>query len=410
MKKWIITFMLLGVWQLSAQNKAEDFTTNQPGSKYRFHDIILLPHTPVKNQNRTGTCWSFSTLSFLESEALRKGKGEHDLSEMWVARHVYQGKAENYIRMDGKANFAQGGEFHDIPWVMERYGLVTEKAYPGLHYGDTIHIHNELEAVLKGMVDAVNRKPQKGHLTTAWKDAVRGTLDAYLGYVPKNTEEFTFEENGRRFTPKRFMKYLDLHPHDYVEITSFTHHPYYKPFVVEIPDNWQMASAFNVPLDELVTITEHALKNGYTVAWGADVSEKGFSHRNGLAILPEDERTVSDRKSKDLYLNIDGKKIPNAFMQPVPQKKVTPEMRQEWFDRKFTTDDHGMHIIGMAKDQNGMRYFIVKNSWGDSNALHGYFLVSEPYFRAKTIDIFVHKDAVPAATKKKNPCYFKHGE
>ncbi len=401
---WLLMFAGLTGW---SQAKPEDFQTNQPGSKYRFQDIVLLPHTAVKNQHRTGTCWSFSTLSFMESEAMRKGKGAPDLSEMWVARHVYQGKAENYLRMDGKANFAQGGEFHDIPWVMRRYGLVPEEAYPGLHYGDTIHIHHELEAVLKGMVDALNRKPQKGHLTTAWPQAIRGTLDAYLGYVPANTEDFTFKVKRKKYTPKSYMESLDLHPDDYVEITSFTHHPFYQPFAVEIPDNWQMAQAFNVPIDDLVAITENALTNGYTVAWGADVSEKGFSHRNGLAIWPEDPRTVSDPRSKDLYLEIDGKKVPNGFMQPVPQKTVTQAERQEMFDRKFTTDDHGMHIVGMAQDQNGMRYFIVKNSWGDSNPLHGYLMVSEPYFRAKTIMIFVHKDAVPKKIKKKDKCFFK---
>ena len=407
MKRIFFLLFLLGGILLHAQPAGTDrFTTNQPGSRYRFSDIVVLPHTPVKSQDRTGTCWSYSTLSFMESELLRKGKGEHDLAEMWVARHVYMGKAINYLRMDGKANFAQGGEFHDIPWVMRHYGLVPQAAYPGLNYGDTIHIHNELEAVLKAMVDALNKHPQKGHLTTAWKRAVKGTLDAYLGEVPDDVTQFRFKENGKTYNPKSFLKAMDLHPDDYVEITSFSHHPYYRPFVVEIPDNWQMAAAFNVPMDDMVRTVEYALEHGYTVAWGADVSEKGFSHRNGLAIVPQDPRTVSDRKAKDLYLQIDGQKVPNGFMQPVPEKQITAEMRQAAFDDKRTTDDHGMHIIGMARDQNGKRYFIVKNSWGNSNALGGYFFVSEPYFRYKTIMIFLHKKAVPKDIRQKDKCFF----
>jgi len=403
MKK--ITLVVLGCflsWGLQAQIfGTHEELTNREGSQYRFRVIKHLDATPVKNQGRTGTCWSFSSLSFLESELLRMGKPQVNLSEMWIARNAYVGKAVNYLRMDGHTNFGQGGEFHDIPWVMKHYGLVPEEAYPGLAYGEARHNHGELYAVLKAQLEALKKLPQGGKLTPSWKKAFTQTLDAYLGAVPDNTEDFKFKVNGRTFTPKSYAKHLGLNPDNYVSITSFTHHPFYTSFVIEIPDNWSFQTAYNVPVDELLKITEDAIMKGYTVAWGADVSEKGFSHRNGLAIFPEDERTVSDRKSKDLFLKIDGEKVPNAFMQPVKEIEVTQEMRQDAFDRKLTTDDHGMHIVGIAMDQTGKKYFIVKNSWGNTNDLNGYFFVSYPYFKYKTIMVFLNKDALPASLKKK---------
>ncbi len=379
----------------------KEILTNKEGNDYRFEIVTQLDATPVKNQYRTGTCWSFSTMSFLESEILRKGKPQVNLSEMWIARHAYTGKAQNYLRRDGNNNFGPGGLFHDIPWVIKNYGLVPEFVYPGLAYGEEKHNHSELHAVLKSMVETLNKKPQGGKLTTAWLKAYKGILDAYLGFVPENPEEMTFEIFGKKFTPRSFAEYLDINPDDYVEFTSFTHHPFYTWFALEIPDNWNYQQAFNVTMDELTLIVEHALMNGYTVAWGSDVSEKGFSHRNGLAIMPEDERTVSDKKSREKFLDIDGEKIPNGFMQPVKEIEVTQEMRQDAFERKLTTDDHGMHIVGIVKDQNGKKYFIVKNSWGDTNDLNGFFFVSYPYFKYKTTMIMVHKDAVPKDIKKK---------
>jgi len=403
MKKYV--FLLVSFWIISAAPAQEIFTdkvlTNKKGSDYRFEILKLLDATPVKNQYRTGTCWSFSGMSFLESEALRMGKPAVNLSEMWIARHAYVGKAKNYLLRDGHNNFGQGGLFHDIPWVIRRYGLVPEKVYPGLAYGEAKHNHNELHAVLYNMVKALNKKPQNGHLTTAWLPAFKKTLDAYLGEVPENAEDMHFVVNGKVYTPKSYAQYLGIDPDNYIELTSFTHHPFYTWFALEIPDNWNFNQAFNVPLDELTEITEKALLNGYTVAWGSDVSEKGFSHRNGLALVPEDERTVSDKKSDEKFLEIEGEKVPNAFMQPVKEITVTPEMRQDAFERKFTTDDHGMHIIGIAKDQTGKKYFIVKNSWGDTNELHGYIFVSYPYFRYKTTMIMLHKDALPRKLRKK---------
>jgi len=386
-------------FQTAKKNK--NYFTNYKGSNYEFYMIRHIDATPVKNQNRTGTCWSFSGLSFFESELLRMGKPAFNLSEMWIARNAYIGKAQNYLLMDVHLNFGQGGEFHDIPWVVNHYGMVPEYAYQGKAYGGDKHNHNELKAVLTAMLKALKDKPQNGKLTASWKKAYTNVLDAYLGNVPDNTEDFTFNYDDKTFTPKSFAKYLELNMDDYVELTSFTHHPYYKAFAMEIPDNWQMHTTYNIPLDELMEISENAIRKGYSFAWGADVSEKGFSHRKGLAILPKDERTVQDKRTASKYFDEDDKQISNAFFKPVKEKIVPPAERQKAFENGETTDDHGMHIVGMVRDQAGTKYFIVKNSWGESNELNGHFLVSFPYFKYKTIDIFVHKDALPKSLKKK---------
>ncbi|NPA42977.1 MAG: aminopeptidase [Chlorobi bacterium] len=401
MKKLFFFFIMISLTSMRAQWKEGDTITNRKGSTYRFVITKINKATPVKNQHRTGTCWSFSGLSFLESEVMRKGGPETDLSEMWVARHAYLEKARNYIRTDGHTNFGQGSLFHDVTWTAATAGLVPEKAYPGRAYGGDKHHHGELHAVLHNMLKALNKRPQGGKLTPVWFDAFRRTLDTYLGEVPGDPEEYYFIFKGKSFNPKSFVKYLKINPEDYEEYTSFTHHPFYTSFPLEIPDNWHMLPSRNVPVDELVRITEHALQKGYTVAWGSDVSEKGFSHRNGLAVMPEDPRTVSRPKSDSLYFTVKGQKVPNAFLQPVKEVRVTQKMRQEAFETKATTDDHGMHIIGLARDQKGNKYFIVKNSWGASNDLGGYLLVSYPYFAYKTTMIMVHKDAVPKDIRKK---------
>ncbi len=403
MKKylWLLGALFLFQTSWSQFKKGETFT-NKDGSDYKFTVIRHLEDTSVKNQNRTGTCWSFSSMSFFESELLRKGKGVFDLSEMWVARNAYLGKAMNYLRMGGHANFGPGGEFHDIPWVAKRYGLVPESAYSGRAYGGDAHNHAELQAVLKGMVDALNKKPQNKRLTKVWKKAYMNVVDAYLGDVPEDTENFKFNYKGKQYTPKTFADFLDIDMDDYVELTSFTHHPYYTRFALEIPDNWQMATAYNIPLDEFMSVAENAIMKGYTFAWGADVSEKGFSHRNALAIMPVDEKSVQDRKSKDKFFKENGKKIPNGYLQPVKEKWVTPEEKQEAYEDGRTTDDHGMHIVGIVKDQTGKKYFVVKNSWGTKfNKLNGYFLSSFSFFRYKSIAIMMHKDVLSKSLRKK---------
>jgi bleomycin hydrolase len=386
---------------LTAQ--AQETFSNKKGSDYKFTTVVDLDETDVKNQNRTGTCWSFSSLSFFESELIRTGKGKHFLSPMYIVRNAYIGKAENYLRMYGTFNFGQGGAFHDIPWVMERYGIVPEEAYKGLNYGADAHNHDEMEAMLKAMVEVLAKKPQGDKLTPVWKDAFEGVTDAYLGELPSNVEDFKFTYEGKEYNPISYYKSLELNMDDYVSLTSYTHHPFYKPFVLEVQDNWAMKTGYNLPLDEFMTVMKDALKNGYTYAWGADVSEKGFSYRDGLAINPEDPSTIETKGSDDKFFNSAGaEKISNAFLAPVKEKMVTQEERQMAFDAQETTDDHGMHITGLIKDQKGNEYFVVKNSWGkDHNQCDGYFYASEAYARYKTMNILVHKDALSKDMKKK---------
>ncbi|MCT4579939.1 MAG: C1 family peptidase [Flavobacteriales bacterium] len=380
----------------------EKFETNKEGSEYKFKVIKDLEATDVQNQGRTGTCWSFSSLSFFESEILRLGHGKHNLSEMFIARNAYIGKAENFLRMYGTFTFGPGGAFHDIPWVIRRYGIVPEEVYKGLNYGDTIHRHAEMEAILGATVKELAKKPQNDHLTPVWKKAYTGILDAYLGDLPDNVEDFKFTYEGKEYTPKSYSESLGLNMDDYVSLTSYTHHPFYSQFVLEVQDNWAMQSGYNLPLDEFMQVMEDAIKNGYTFAWGADVSEKGFNYRDALAILPEDESTIK-REGRDNkhFSDAGAKKISNAFVTPVKERIVTQEERQIAFDNQETTDDHGMHVTGLVEDQNGTKYFIVKNSWGKSNECDGYFYASFPYARYKTMNILIHKDAINKKLQKK---------
>jgi bleomycin hydrolase len=402
MKKIILSIAFLGLAaQFSfAQN---DTITNKKGSEYNFTVIKDLEETEIQNQNRTGTCWSFSSLSFFESELLRTGKGKHDLSEMFIVRNAYIGKAENYLRYYGTFTFGPGGAFHDIPWVIKRYGIVPQEVYQGLNYGDTTHNHSEMGALLEASVKELAKKPQNGKLTPVWKNALTGITDAYLGDLPNDLEELRFTYNGKEYTPKSYAKELELNMDDYISLTSYTHHPFYDEFVLEVQDNWALQSSYNLPLDEFMDVMENAIKDGYSFAWGADVSEKGFSPRDALAILPKDQSTIEKKGSDNKHFSDAGaEKISNAFVSPVEEKIVTQEERQIAFDNQETTDDHGMHITGLVKDQKGTKYFVVKNSWGtDYNQCDGYFYASFPYVRYKTMNIQIHKDALPKALKKK---------
>ena len=374
----------------------QDVITNKTGSKYVFKSVYELPGTAVKDQCKTATCWSFSTLSMLESELLRNGKGNHDLSEMYVVRWGYVEKAINFIRMNGKCNFEQGGEGHDIPYIIGKYGIVPEEVYKGLEYGQSHHNHDEMLALLQGMMDKLKTNPG-GTYSKVWIQAVEGVLDAYLGKIPK-----TFQYKGKEYTPQTFAASLELNMEDYAALTSFSHHPYNKPFTMEVPDNWSMQQAWNVTLDELTQTTIDALKKGYTVAWAADVSEKGFSFRDGLGIIPVNDTLVKKKGDDSRFFNDAGAiRSGSAFDQPYPEKQITAELRQDEFDRQLTTDDHGMHITGLLTDQNGTRYFKVKNSWGTANHCGGYLFVSEAYFRLKTISIMLHKDAIDKKLKQK---------
>lgn len=398
MKKWIfsVSFLFLAVGTF-AQEKIK----NAENSSYEFTKVAHLDATPVQSQGYTGTCWSFSALSFFESELIRKGtKNPAPLSEMYVARKAYEAKAEKYIRMDGKTNFGEGGAFHDIPYVFKNYGIVPKEIYQGYNTGTETYDHSELFSLLNGMVEGVlaYSKELKGQgLSDSWKLAVSAILDAYLG---KDVKEFEFK--GKKYTPKSYFQSLNLNLNDYVSITSFTNHGLYEKCQLEIPDNWSNGSSYNVSLGDLYTIAEYALKNGYTIAWAADVSEKGFSFKEGIAIVPEDPSTIqiSGRDNKN-FSDAGADKSSNAFLNPVKEIKVTPELRQKGYDNKTTTDDHGMHITGLYKDQKGTNYFLVKNSWGTSNYPQGYLYVSENYFNLKTINIYLHKDGVPKDLKNK---------
>ncbi|MDR0802255.1 C1 family peptidase [Fluviicola sp.] len=395
MKKQI----LFSILALSTQIAFSQTVTNAPDSKYQFTKVAQLDATPVENQGMSGTCWSFSSLSFFESELIRLGhKNPAELSEMYIVRKAYEAKADRFIRMDGKINFSEGGAFHDIPYVIKRYGIVPKSVYTGLTNGKTTYNHEELFSVLNSFMQTILAEVQKGHgIGTEWKTAFSAILDSYLG---PDITEFTFE--GKKYTPMTYANSLGLKMDDYVSVTSFSNDPFYEPCEITIPDNWAWGDSYNVPLEDLVSVAENALKNGFTLAWGADVSEKGFNFRQGIAIIPEDESTIQVRGKDNKSFNDAGAaKVSNAFLEPVKEQTITQEKRQKGYDEKMTTDDHGMHIVGLFKDQNGTRFFLVKNSWGTDNLPQGYLYVSEHYFRMKTINIYLNKDGLPKDLKMK---------
>lgn len=375
------------------------FAFGQNPQGYNFTTIYDLPATPVKDQHRSGTCWSFSGLSFIESEMIRLGKQPIDLSEMFIVRHCYAEKANRYVRMHGSLNFGGGGAFHDVLYVLKHFGAMPENVYPGLGYGEDKHVHGEVDNVLKGYVDAVIKNGNR-KLSTGWKPGYEGILNAYFGSLPA-----TFTYNNKQYTPQSFSKdVIGINPDDYVQVTSFLHHPFYTSFIIEVPDNWLWGSVYNVPLEELMLIMEHSLKEGYTIGWATDVSEKGFSHRNGIAIVPETdlaELNDTERSRWESLTTEEREKLLYSFDAPVKEKVITPEIRQIAFDNYQTTDDHGMHITGMVKDQNGAVYYKVKNSWNTDSKHSGYLYASEVFVKYKTISLMVHKNAIPKSVRKR---------
>ena len=366
---------------------------------YQFTMVKEVPTTSVKDQYRSGTCWSFSGLAFIESELLRIGKGEYDLSAMWVVRKSYEDQARKYVRMHGSLNFSAGGAFVDVLNVIKNHGIVPTEVYKGLNYGEDKHVHGELDNILKSYVDAVLKNGNK-KLSPVWLDAYKAVLDVYMGKEPEN---FTY--NGKTYKDsKEFAKSLNLNIDDYVNISSFTHHPFYEKFIIEVPDNWAYGEVYNLPLDEMMEVIDNAINNGYTLAWGADVSEKGFKYAKGFAVIPAEERPDLDGLERDKWEKLSAKEKEEQlykFDKPLPEKTITQEIRQNAFDNWETTDDHGMQIAGIAKDQNGTKYYYVKNSWNTANIYNGFFYASETFVKYKTLNYVVHKDAIPKDIKKK---------
>ncbi len=358
---------------------------------YRFTTVVNQKVTPVKNQAATGTCWCFATTSFIEAELLRQGKGEYDLSEMYIVRQKYMNQLDdNYLRR-GKGNISQGSLSPSWVTAFNQIGIVPEEAYTGINYDSPTHNHKELTTYMEAIAaEAIKMR----HRSPEYFELMNSLFDIYMGKLP---ESFTYK--GKQYTPKSFAASLDIHTDDYVMLTSFTHRPYYREFEIEVPDNWEHARMYNLPLDELMAAADHALRNGYTVLWDGDVSEKGFSFKNGVAINPETEQT-EDLKNTDFarWNKMDAQeRLAEAykFAGPCPEVNVTPDIRQQGYEAFVTTDDHLMHLTGIATDQNGTRYYITKNSWGTArNDFGGYLNMSESYVRAKTIYIMVHKDAL----------------
>ena len=381
-------FLALMSYAASAQEASK-------APEYEFTVVKENPVTSIKNQYRSGTCWCYSALSFIESEILRTKGQEVDLSEMFVVGKSYHDRAVKYVRVDGHLNFAAGSSFGDVLHVIKDYGIVPQEAYSGFNYGTEMPEQSELDAVLKAYVDAVAKNPNK-KLTTAWLNGLDGILDAYFGEVPE-----TFNVDGAEYTPESYRDHLGINYDDYVNITSFTHHPFYEPFIIEVCDNWRWDSAYNLPMDEMMEVMYNAIDKGYTIAWGSDVSEKGFT-RNGLAVMPVEEKKVTAGSDQERWVGKAAEQPKEAAKTSIPEEMtITQEMRQEGYDRKTTTDDHGMHIYGVAKDQNGTKYFMVKNSWGETGKYKGVWYASDAFVRYKTLNVVVHKDALPKHIAKK---------
>lgn len=390
--KSVTTFLTVSALALTIQASAQN-------TEYKFTTVKENPITSIKNQNRSGTCWCFSGISFIESEAIRinkiKDEADYpDFSEMFVVSHSYQDRADKYIRLDGNLTFGSGSESEDVFDIMRSYGLVPQSVMNGMNYGTELPVHGEIDALLQAYVKVINSNPNKT-LSTAWKRGFKGVCDAYFGECPEE-----FEYKGKNYTPKSYVESLNLNPDDYVSLTSFTHHPFYTKFPLEVCDNWRYDQAYNVTLDEFIDAMFYAIEHGYTVTWGGDVSEAGFT-RDGIAVLPQTPAPKANSGSdQERWVGKADEKKDEEVQIPA-EFKVTQEYRQEGFDNKSTTDDHGMHAFGIATDQNGTRYFMVKNSWGKTGKYEGIWYISEEFTKAKALDFIVHKDALPKELKAK---------
>ena len=367
-------------------------------SDYQFTTVKEIPVTSMKNQASSGTCWCFSALSFLESEVIKaknlKADAYPDFSEMFVVRHAYHDRAVKYVRLNGFMNMAAGSGFGDVLEVIRDYGLMPQDAYSGMNYGYDLPVQGELDAVLKGYVDAVIKNPNR-KLTPVWPKGFDGILDAYLGEVPE-----TFVSGGVTYTPASYRDAMGINPDDYVNISSYTHHPFYSQFAIEVEDNWRWGLCYNLPLDEFMAVINNAVDNGYTVLWGGDVSEPGFT-RDGLAVLLDTEAKATTGSDQERWVG-KAENTPEAAGKGLPKElEVTQEIRQRMFDEKTSTDDHGMHLYGTAKDQNGTKYYLIKNSWGVTGAYDGTWYMSENFVKGKTLNFVVNKKALPKDIAKK---------
>jgi bleomycin hydrolase len=376
----LVSLTFAGTLFAQADEKKEEKTG------YEFTDTKIIPHTSVKDQNRSGTCWSYAGTSFVEAEIMKNDGPELDLSEMYSVRNAYEKRAESYVRLHGAFNFGPGGEPHQVMETIAERGMTTNEAYSGNTIGEDLPVHGEMDNLLEAYIKAVAENKNK-KLSPVWFKGFNGILDAYLGEIP---EEFKYD--GKTYTPVEFAeKFVDLDADDYVEITSYTHAPYYKPFLLKIPDNWDYEFYYNVPIDDLLPILDNALENGFSVAWAADVSDKGFNHKKGMALVPEKDWEDMKTSERD-----------SVFIVPAKQRTITAETRQEAYNDYTTTDDHSMHIIGLAEDQDGNRWYKVKNSWAtDSNDSGGYFYASKNYMLYKTVAFYLNKKAVPKNISKK---------
>jgi len=399
MKK-VLTLALVALMALSASAaKKKEATKN--ANKPVFTTIKENPITSVKDQNRSGTCWDYSTLSFFEAEILKATGKTYDLDESFVANKTYMERAIQVVRFHGDCQFAQGGSAEDVLATMKAHGIIPQgiMPFPGSLYGDSLNNFNEFFSILEPYVDAVAKNKAK-KISNAWKNGLQGILDAYLGKCP---EKFTYE--GKEYTPKSFMASLGINLDDYVSITSYTHHPFYTGFAVEVQDNWRFPLSYNVPMDEMMQIIDNAVEQGYTVAWGGDVSEDGFT-RKGLAYAIDSKKTQQSLQGSDmarwLKMTTDKKRnIIDSLGCTVPEIVPTQEMRQERFDNWELTDDHGMLIYGVAKDQNGKEYYMVKNSWGETGDYKGTWYMTKAFIAANTMDFLINKNAIPAEIRKK---------
>jgi bleomycin hydrolase len=357
----------------------------QKSDTYEFREYKRHAATPVKSQDQTGTCWAFSTASFLESEALRLGKGDVDLSEMFVVRHIYRQKCENYVRRQGTAQLSEGGLAHDCLNAVKEYGVVPESIYPGRTDAKMPFNHGPLEKALREKCQSLVDNARNKKLGSDWMAPIDSILDAYLGAAPR---KFTY--NNAVFSPQSFRDFLGINPDNYVSVTSFTHHPFWTSFTLEVPDNWSNGNFYNLPLDEFMRCATHAIEKGYTMAWDADVSNSGFAAQNGIAIVPKADLSAMSSSDRE-----------KSFKRYQPEVTVNQEYRQQLFDRQETTDDHLMHIVGVLDEKNSGLFYITKNSWGEISENRGYVYVSDAYLRLNSISFTLPKEAIPQDLRRR---------